>query len=1163
MITSTTPDAESLRPTMEENATSGQLANNDHKDFMENPTTSALTWNNRSNHNFVESFSGSSSVGDLFISTSTTSYVENHTAETTNDSTTSAFATQTFDVVEGEVHAVEYRIGLGCLMCLVMSVAIAGNFLVLLAITRTRSLRRLNNFLLVSLAVSDFLSAITCMPLFIMELFNDYEWTLPNAMCSYYISLQLSLMFLSTWNIAAISLERVFLIMFPMIYQRAVTERRMLVFIIGLWVLSLIYGMSQLSWFNSEPWLSWSVEHPQFCRYVPSIVYAIVDFVVCFALPLCIMFGAYLKIYCIVQSQMSRIHPMIPETNAWADAASEFSTTNYMSHIYNEKMKNESQFSCASNPAEERNTDSSGNYRRQRETSYDDFVAHALRKISTQYTDVQSLGGVDQVSRPVSESESSDTTKKQHLADDPAAETAWEDGDHGALPGTCSNHGDLTENDPPNNGDDSNGKEMLYDKNSIHHSPQENVTNHSHNNGGGGGDNENTKVDDIQSVTPSEHHVQNHAPDSSTIELTNPITGPKITDKIETNMNVLYASNPILQTLPGATPAEHHTYQAQDNNSIDSVNTMTGGKITGTIEKNVNISNTKENVSDPILQQTLPPDTYLQNEIEFVTSNHSPNLQLRTTEVKLNRDLRNYTAQSPNNLSANGAIDPPTNQNDPNQSEKSPSAGGWVRCGAETEMDQIHIQGNDEMVTLSPKSSARRGNQSVPDIHRGITPSEDDGRKDEIPLNIDDVEKVKTNDEVQLNIDDVEKVTTNDEIPLNIDDVEDNPEKAKTIDDRPEVIEDDVFPFPVLKQLRHTSSDLETTLKKVSDLTNTLNIPIDDSLATVIQYSRSHSHEGERSKLRSKTRPLRCFSDPEPERTMFNAGIEINTSRSSSKDGFAFPLRRASSARPDLNSVSLDLPTTTTSSYSGFRTKLHPVLKTSFKTASTGNLPDHRGPTTQGRKRNSVVFRLYDDEIFPDDDPNIVHTIPKFKVSVGTTEDTTTTTETSGIGTTETTLTPDNSIASNNDAITKRSVRGENAPDPHPSKTHTSQWTKKHFNVSRDQSTTSVRSQGGSGTSSLRASSITRRFRENKAVRMTAAVIGAFVLCILPYKIVFMLRVRDMGSVSDMGWNVVSLLMFVTAALNPFIYNFYNSSFRAAIRRLILCKETPVAPTTT
>ena len=182
---------------------------------------------------------------------------------------------------------------------------------------------------------------------------------------------------------------------------------------------------------------------------------------------------------------------------------------------------------------------------------------------------------------------------------------------------------------------------------------------------------------------------------------------------------------------------------------------------------------------------------------------------------------------------------------------------------------------------------------------------------------------------------------------------------------------------------------------------------------------------------------------------------------------------------------------------------------------------------------------------------------------MGTTEDTTTTTETSGIGTTETTLTPDNSIVSNNDVITKRSVRGENNPDPHPSKTHTSQWTKKHFNVSRDQSTTSVRSRGGSGTSSLRASSITRRFRENKAVRMTAAVIGAFVLCILPYKIVFMLRVRDMGSVSDMGWNVVSLLMFVTAALNPFIYNFYNSSFRAAIRRLLLCKGTPVAPTTT
>ena len=1130
---------------MEGNATSDQLTNSNHKDFMENPTTSALIWNNLSNHSSVESFSGSSPVGDFFTSTSV-SYVVNYTSETTNDSTTSAFATHTFDAVEGEVHAVEYRIGLGCLMCLVMSVAIAGNFLVLLAITRTRSLRRLNNFLLVSLAVSDFLSAITCMPLFITELFNDYEWTLPNPMCSYYISLHLSLMFLSTWNIAAISLERVFLIMFPMIYQRAVTERRMLVFIIGLWVLSLIYGMSQLSWFNSEPWLSWSAEHPQFCRYVPSIVYAIVDFVVCFALPLCIMFGAYLKIYCIVQSQMSRIHPMIPETNAWADGVSEFSTTNYMSHLYNEKVKIESQFSHTSNPAEERNTDSSGNYRRQQEANYDEFMAHALRKISTEFTDEQSLGVVDQVSQPVSDSEfESNTTTKQHLPDDPTAETAWKDANNGALPGMCNNFVDLTENDSPDNSDNFNAKEALKNKNLIHNSHRENVTKYSGRNGGGG--NENNKVDDTENATPAEHHVQNYSQDNRTNELTNTITEEEFTDKIETNMKISNVSNSILQKLsPSATLTEHHVNQTQETNTVELMTTITGEKITDhTIEKNV--SSTMENVSDPILQQNSPPDAYLENEIEFVTSNHSPNLQLRTTELKLNRDLRNYTAQSSSNLSANGAIDPPTNQNDPNESEKNQASEGWVGYGVESEVDQIHIQGNNKMVELSPKLDAARGNQSEGNMDRAITICEDDGRNDEITLKVDDVEKAKTNNEVHLNVDDVEE----------------NPETAKTNDDRTENTEDDVFPFPVLKQLRHTNSDLETILKKVSVLTNTLNIPIDDSLATVIHLSRSHSHEGERSRPRSIPRPVRCFSDPEPERTMFNAGIEINISRSSSKDGFAFPLRRASSARPDLNSISLDLPTTTTSSYSGFRTKLHPVLKTSFKTASTGNLTDHRGPTTQGRKRNSVVFRLYDDEIFPDDDPNIVHTIPKFKVSVGTTEDTTTTTETSGIGTTETTLTPDNSIVSNNDVITKRSVRGENNPDPHPSKTHTSQWTKKHFNVSRDQSTTSVRSRGGSGTSSLRASSITRRFRENKAVRMTAAVIGAFVLCILPYKIVFMLRVRDMGSVSDMGWNVVSLLMFVTAALNPFIYNFYNSSFRAAIRRLLLCKGTPVAPTTT
>ena len=588
------------------------------------------------------------------------------------------------------------------------------------------------------------------------------------------------------------------------------------------------------------------------------------------------------------------------------------------------------------------------------------------------------------------------------------------------------------------------------------------------------------------------------------------------------------------------------------------MNTIFEGNIKDTIKKN--ISSITENLSDPNLQQNFPQDTYLENEIKFVTSNRSPNLQLRATDLKLNQEIRNYSAKSPGNLSANGAIDL-TNQNDPNESENP----GGVGCGVETEVDEIHIQGS-KTITLSAKSDPRYGDRSggnVLDMDREMTTSDDDGSNNEIQLNtyhVDIPENVKTshvNDRVEAgNVSNMDHTITlsddddgsNNEIKLNVDDVEDN------VNDRKEETEDDVFLFPVMKQLRHTSSDLETTLKKVGEFRNTLNIPIDDSLATVSHYhSRPHSHEGERS----IPRPLRSFSDPEPERPVFNPGIEINISRSSSRDGFGFPLRRASSARPDLNSISLDHPT---GSYSGFRTKLHPVLKTSFKTASAGNLTDHPSKDHPGRKRNSVVFRLYDDEILPDDDPNIVQTIPKLKVSVGTTEDTTTT-ETSGIGTAEITLTPDHSIASN-DGVAKRNVRGEKAPDPDPSKTHTSQWTKKHFNVSRDQSTISARSRGGSGASSLRTSSITRRFRENKAVRMTAAVIGAFVLCILPYKIVFMMRVRDMSSVSDMGWNIVSLLMFVTNALNPFIYNFYNSSFRAAIRRLILCKGIPVAPIT-
>ncbi len=297
------------------------------------------------------------------------------------------------------------------------------------------------------------------------------------------------------------------------------------------------------------------------------------------------------------------------------------------------------------------------------------------------------------------------------------------------------------------------------------------------------------------------------------------------------------------------------------------------------------------------------------------------------------------------------------------------------------------------------------------------------------------------------------------------------------------------------------------------------------------------------------SRSVRCNSEP----PVPHSTILINISAASS---------RANTPRYDnMDDKSITGKTNLTSSETQLDKKaceprkLHPVLKQN--SASTLSLTEPNVPT---RKRNSVVFKLYDDEILPDDDPNIVQIIPKLQAASGNEE----TTDSSGVITTETTNGSESSNKIDLDATET------------PSRRHTQQWAKKHFNVSRDYSTSSLTSttklkrvdsartwnSDVSTTSkrSRRTSSLTRQLRENKALRMTAAVIGAFILCILPYKIVFMLRVTNVGSVSDLVWNVVNAIMFTSNVLNPFIYNFYNSSFRRAITAIIKCRKTKVIP---
>ncbi|KAM7375196.1 hypothetical protein PAMA_014333 [Pampus argenteus] len=180
--------------------------------------------------------------------------------------------------------------------------AIMGNFLVCLAVTRNKKLRTVTNYFLVSLAVADILVGLVAIPCAVLTDLGQPHHDLP--LCLVLLSILMVLTQSSILSLLAVAAERYVAILLPFQYQRVMSPRNAWLALLVTWGLAVIFG--------SVPFMDWKRQPVGFdyCIFtcvvdMSYIVYF--NFFCCLLVPLVAMFVIYGHIFLTVRSQLRRI----------------------------------------------------------------------------------------------------------------------------------------------------------------------------------------------------------------------------------------------------------------------------------------------------------------------------------------------------------------------------------------------------------------------------------------------------------------------------------------------------------------------------------------------------------------------------------------------------------------------------------------------------------------------------------------------------------------------------------------------------------------------------------------------------------------------------------------------------------------------------------------
>ncbi|XP_064201586.1 trace amine-associated receptor 13c-like [Anguilla rostrata] len=190
-------------------------------------------------------------------------------------------------------------------VAVVVSLTVCGNLLVIISICHFKQLQTPTNFLVLSLAMVDFLVGVIVMPLYFIAWIDPWR-CFDILYCTTFKIAAYCFTCISVYNVALIALDRYLALSNPFHYSMKMTVNVTLRMIATLWLNSIIYNMVLLYFNGDIPDMKADITCGE-CTVTVNKAWAIVDLIIGFSLPCSMIIIINLKIFAIAKKHANKI----------------------------------------------------------------------------------------------------------------------------------------------------------------------------------------------------------------------------------------------------------------------------------------------------------------------------------------------------------------------------------------------------------------------------------------------------------------------------------------------------------------------------------------------------------------------------------------------------------------------------------------------------------------------------------------------------------------------------------------------------------------------------------------------------------------------------------------------------------------------------------------